>query len=189
ELLHLAVADQINAAVPDMPYGKEIVLHQHAHDGRTHAFVLARALFVGSAVDRFVGPVNSIAQGHSAVAHAVEPACRRRPVAIGVAEKIEHGIHTHLAGDFASGLSAHAIAHHVDPIAHVVAEVILVVGAHASQITFARDLDGHTHMFRRVTPHTHTAGSSQSPVLPTRLSNCVRIEGGCFAAGVGRILL
>ena len=168
-----------------MPYGKEIVLHQHAHDGRTHAFVLARALFVGSAVDRFVGAVNGIAQGHSAVAHAVEPALGLRPVAIGVAEKIEHGIHTHLAGDFAGGLSAHAIAHHVDPIAHVVPEVILVVGAHASQITFARDLDGHTHMFRRVTPHTHTAESSQSPVLPTRLSTVSESREAALPLGLG----
>ena len=101
-------------------------------------------------------------------------------MAIGAAEKIEHGIHTHLAGHFAGGLSAHAIAHYVDPIAHVVAEVILVVGAHASQITFARDLDGHTHMFRRVTsPHPYrriftkpgaaTVSESRDAALPLGL--------------------
>jgi hypothetical protein len=57
-----------------------------------------------------------------------------------VAEEVQQRVHTHLAGDFTGSLPAHAITNHKDAVAGVIAEVVFIIGAHATNIALPRDL-------------------------------------------------
>src|SRR5208282_2060406 len=61
------------------------------------------------------------------------------------AEVAEYGVHGDLAGEFAGGLSPHAITDDEDPMPHVKAEIILVVGTHQTNISLASGLDHQIH--------------------------------------------
>jgi hypothetical protein len=54
-------------------------------------------------------------------------------------------VDAHLAGHFAGGLAAHPVAHHENAVAGVVAEVVLVVGAHAPEVGLPGYLDREAH--------------------------------------------
>src|SRR6185369_17010534 len=62
-----------------------------------------------------------------------------------VTEIRQHGIDGHFAGDFACGLSTHAIAHDVDTVAHVVPEVIFVVAPNAAYVGASCNLYHESH--------------------------------------------
>lgn len=79
------------------------------------------------------------------------------------AEVAEHGVHGDLAGKLAGGLSTHTITDDEDSMPHVEAKIILVVGAHQANISFASGLDYQIHS---------TPAQALNPIL-------VRFRGKC----------
>ncbi len=113
-------------------------MNQNGHHGRSHA--RAAHLMLPGLMDGVVGHADGAGQRLPLFGNPFQRAAHLRVHArlCAFPEVIQHDIDTHLAGYFARGLPAHAVAHHVDAVARVITEVIFVIGAHAAHVGFSR---------------------------------------------------
>ncbi len=106
-------------------------IYGHRDQCRSHA--LMRLVRVGGCVDVAVragdGVVKEFAEAGAGVALA--------------GEKFNRGLDSHSAGDFAGGVSAHAVTNNEDSVVRIETEAVFVVGANAADVRVPGNVQTH----------------------------------------------